>query len=275
MMKLFLQVILTLSVHFAFAQSEWLNYTNNYNVTDIIETSSGLWMSSTGGLCYYDSLTQVTTYFNRGNSNLPSNYIHDIIMTSDSSIWMTTSEGICVFSNGEIKLGPNEISGPMRLNSLGQIVVADRDSLYIQKSAFDFDVFSYSNFVAEIAGIEIDSADNIYINVVNFFAETYIAKWNGVNWETIFSDFIYESSMTMDSKNRIWFLSSLGLKFFSNDIETHVLDIDTLDGFSVGRLFVDASDQVIFEINKESRAVWIYQDSQLIKLNYIKNKSFD
>lgn len=252
------------------AQNDWINYTNNYFGTDIEELKGGIWLSSSGGLCYVDTATGKETYYNRGNSNIRSNTVYDILFHPDKDLWVTTSEGLCIWRDGQFINGPDKLKGVLRLTPDKKIVIANYDSLYIQTSGMNFESIAYPDYAAEIGGIEISENGTIYINVINYFGETYVAEYEDNNWEILFSEFIYKSSLTMDSKDRLWFFYSEGLYYWENDSWVQAISIDSLNGFNLGKLHVDVDDNIIIEIHNDCPQLLVWDGMTLNQLDFVK-----
>lgn len=254
------------------AQNNWINFTNNYSVSDIIESEQGAWLSSTGGLCFIDSMTQEETYYNRGNSNIPSNTLNDILLHPSNELWITTSNGICRMRNGTFELGSKKLNGVMHLTKDEKIVVFNNDSLYIQTDGMEFRKIAYPWYVAAFGGIEIDSEGAIYINAINWFAETYVAKYTNNQWEMLFSDYVYETSITLDHNDQLWFMDSEGLKYFEDNAWVKAFDIDSFDSFATPKLHVDKDNTILIELSEQCPRLLRWDRSNLTEISFTQDE---
>ena len=274
-MKYFCLCLLMILGQWASTQDMWLNYTNNYFVTDVLETEDGLWLASTGGLVHYDSNSNNVSYYNRGNSEILSNQINHLLHHPNGDIWMTTSLGICKWRDNQFVLGPEKMRGKLAILPNNKVVVANFDSLYIQTDDMLFDAIPYPGYVADIGGIEIDSSGAIYFNAINFFAETYIAVLKNNQWDTLFSDFIYESAISLDHNNQLWFLSAMGLKMYENNEWVDIIIPDSLNAFSIGGLSVDIDNNIILQIGHDCPEMMKWDGNSLTTIPYVKNDCQD
>jgi len=274
-MKLKLIIILLFATHLVVGQDAWVNFTNNYTVTDVVETPEGFWLASSGGLCFVDSVSNEQTYFNRGNSNIPSNTINDLLMHPNGDLWMSTSYGLSKYSNDDFILGPESVYGMLRITPDEKIVVAGYDSLYIQQADMNFEALAYPYYVAEIGGLEIDSSGIIFVNAINWFAETYVAKFENNEWEIIFSEFIYDTSIAIDKKNRLWFARDSGLEYYKNGDWIDIVEVDSFDAFRIGKMHVDIDDNVFLELDQDCPQLFKWDGIGLSEIDFVKDECID
>jgi ligand-binding sensor domain-containing protein len=79
---------------------EWINYTNGDNITDIAIEGDIVWVGTTGGLVRIDKATDITIFYNKANSDLPSNDITCIAIDENGNKWIGTSgAGLAKFDN--------------------------------------------------------------------------------------------------------------------------------------------------------------------------------
>ena len=257
------------------AQDQWINFTNNLYITDVVESGEGLWLSSFGGLCFVHTATEEETYYNRGNSDISSNSVNDILLHPNGDLWLTTSGGICTLKDDEFQKGSSRLTGVLRMTPDEKIVVANYDSLYIQKEGFEFERVAYPAYVADIGGLEIDQEGTIYFNAINFFAETYVAIYKDNEWEIISSNFVYESSLTKDSNDKIWYISSEGLFIYENNSLELATTIDSLSAFSIGKLSVDPDNNILIEIETPCPKILKWDGIELTEINFIQGDCED
>ncbi len=77
-----------------------MNYTYTNTVTCIERTGSSWWVGTTGGLILYDTVDKSVTLFNRGNSEIPANYINDLAVDDNGRVWVATKNGLARYEGG-------------------------------------------------------------------------------------------------------------------------------------------------------------------------------
>ena len=274
-MKNFGLIFILLTSQVIYCQSQWLNFTQNHEISDVLETDDGVWTASRGGLCFHNNETNETKYFNRGNSNIPSNQIHDLF-DNGSEVWVTTSNGLCVIENDMIIRGPRHIRGIMRLNQNNKIVIANYDSIYVQTTGIQFETIAYPNYVAGVGGIEINSEGTIYLNAINFFAPTYVFAYKDGQWDTLYEKYIYETSLTMDQNERVWFLNPDGLQYLDDNSWVNVLPKDSLNMNVSNRITADMQGNIIIhKLNNVCQELLKWDGIQLSEINFAKDNCED
>jgi len=250
-MKLSITTLLLILSQLILAQDSWINYTNNNNISDVVEIDEGFWLGSDGGLCYYNNESGEEKYYNRGNSIIPSNRIVDLFYDSNQDLWISTYEGICLISDGEMTLGPN-ISGQLNESLDGKIIVADSDSLYIQEEGFQFKTIAYPSYSVTVIGLEVDQESGaIYVNVINYFTESYVAEWNDNEWTYLFNEYVTETAMVLDQLNQLWFFSYLGLQYFKEGVWIVIPDSGEESTFNLPKLFVNYDNEIIISLKSD------------------------
>lgn len=276
-MKTCIYTILILCIfnNLGFAQNKWLNYTNKYNVTELEEVDEGLWIGSQGGLCYINSTSGEEICYNRGNSDIPSNIVNDMLVLPNDDVWITTSLGICLLSNNTFIKGPEKIRGQMRLTPDNKVVVANYDSLYIQVSDMEFKSIAYPSYMAELGGLEIDNEGNIYLNAINYFAETYVAVYKNDSWNILFSEYVYNTGFAMDSNEKLWFAYSNGLHYWKDGEWILVSTFDDVTNFSTDRLHITKDNHVLIESNVNCSRLILWDGSSMSELDFIQGDCED
>lgn len=252
------------------AQDAWINYTNNYVITDIEEFDGGMWLGSRGGLCYVNTLSGEEIYYNRGNSEIPSNNIHDLLLHPNNDLWVATSRGLCIWRDGQIIKAKQKITGHLRLTPDNKVMVTDSDSIYIQTSEMNFESIAYPDHTAAIGGIEISSDGSIYLNAVNYYSKTYVAVYKNKQWKIIYSADVYKSALTMDSKDKVWFLTEEGLHHWENNTWIKDLSIDSLYSYSIKKIHVDKEDNIIMEIGRQCPKVLLWDGSVSREIDFVQ-----
>jgi|GEM_PF-4475817 len=105
---------MVISLTFSFGQ-EWVNYTVGHYIKEVLADGNYIWVAANdGGLIKYTIPTGTSTFFNKANSELPSNYVNGLAKASDGSIYVATKDGIVrikpnnewtVWKSGEHGLG--------------------------------------------------------------------------------------------------------------------------------------------------------------------------
>ena len=148
-------------------------------------------------------------------------------------------------------------------------------SLGPNESRPNFKSIAYPSFLAEIGGIEIGVDGAIYVNAINYFAETYVAVYKDEEWDIIFSDFIYNSALTKDKNNRLWFINLNGLYYLENDSWEKVTSIQSEDASFIKSLSIDIDNNIIIEIDNECPKVLIWDGSTLNEINFVVGECED
>ncbi len=270
-MKNFICFTLVMCSTFCFGQDHWINYTSNNKIFDIEVTDEGIWLGSEGGLGYFDITTGDEEYFNSGNSLIPSNRVVDVLYKAeDGDLWATTWQGICKINKSEMTVGP-VISGPMRENLDGKIVVAGADNLYVQDEDMNFKTIEYPDLSVEINGLEVDQVTGaIYVNVINYFAESYLAEWLDGEWTILIEGFINESSMTLDKDNRLWYFHRDGLQYLEDGVWTLIPGTAEESPNFIPKLYVNNENEVVIAMTKyqECLELKVWNGVELVDLNY-------
>jgi hypothetical protein len=88
-------LLLCFSLSFALAgQNRWVNFTYSNHVTSLARIGSTWWAGTQGGLVSYDTISHSITLYNRGNSNIPANYINEVATDDKNTLWIATSHGL-------------------------------------------------------------------------------------------------------------------------------------------------------------------------------------
>lgn len=80
---------------------EWRNYLNSETVYAITEENDYLWIGTLGGIIRLNKFTFEKEFFNKGNSKLTSNKIHDIKVDLNGYKWVATSKGLIKFKEND------------------------------------------------------------------------------------------------------------------------------------------------------------------------------
>ncbi len=101
MKKIYFFMILVFTVSGLLAQKpQWVNYTFTNHVTCLQRTGTYWWAGTTGGLIRYDTVSRSMMLFNRGNSELPADYINDLTVDDQGTLWVATHNGLARYEGG-------------------------------------------------------------------------------------------------------------------------------------------------------------------------------
>lgn len=212
-MKIILCLII-LSSSISFTQQinnpEWKNYLNSENVQAIAEESNYIWIGSEAGITRLNKITFEKSFYNKGNTVLPTNLIFDIKIDQNGFKWLATYRGLVKFKNDDY-------------------VVYDTSNSNLPKN--------------DVRAIEIDSLGNVWVG-------TYgggVAKFDGGAWEifnssnsnlpsNIINDLEFESS------NILWIGTQEGLvKKHGNDFTIYNI---SNSGLTVNNVCVIKLDKI-------------------------------
>jgi ligand-binding sensor domain-containing protein len=70
---------------------EWINYTNGDQVNALAVQGEGIWVgTNVGGLVKINRTSGKTEFYNKANSELPSNNITSLNIDKNGNIWIVT-----------------------------------------------------------------------------------------------------------------------------------------------------------------------------------------
>jgi|GEM_PF-3947552 len=238
-MKKAILLILMLTVYTLQAQT-WQNFTSGNNVSDVLEHDGKTYIATDGGLCLYDNLNEAPKFYNRANSNIPTNNVRFLEITDNGVLLMTTTKGLCSFQNGEIQRLATDVNGPMVKNEAG-IWIASNDSLSlyangtINRIAYHSPYFFYTDILA-------DNEGDIWLAYYTF-GVFGVARWNGTEWsywDYNNSDFPFESpvnnQLAMDANGKIHCLNWGGLYEFNGETFVQLASLPLENVWNLGGL---------------------------------------
>ncbi len=91
-------LLISISLH---AQNpEWINYTSGKYVCTTLVEGDNVWIGTQGGLVKHNKKTWIKTYYNKGNSGLPENWVWSIAVDSSGNKWIGTGhEGLAKYDD--------------------------------------------------------------------------------------------------------------------------------------------------------------------------------
>ena len=195
----------------------WQNITNYSSTTQITENGDFQFISTSGGLVVIElnSAENDTSYFNRGNSPLPSNIISDIMLDADDVLWIATAKGTIRYKNGDWFDNPKTRAGyfsrPIDPNN-SAVFMATGDSLYLFDYEANFAAWKIPHYQADAPRLVLDEENEIlYIGLLNFFAESGVVAWKNGDWlsndegSNLFAGNYYSAiGMELDDEQNLW-----------------------------------------------------------------------
>lgn len=154
-MKKILAVIFLLNI-FSHSQQvnnpQWVNYTHSETVYAIAEEDNFLWLGTYGGLVKLDKSTLQKTFYNKGNSYLPSNHITSIAIDNSGYKWICTYNGLAKFKddswtiyNHTNSIIPNSILTSIVIDPLGIKWIGTNDSGLVSFDDIEWKVYNNQN----------------------------------------------------------------------------------------------------------------------------------
>ena len=228
-MKKILVIVFLLNIY-SYTQQvnnpQWVNYTHSETVYSIAEEGNFLWIGTYGGLVKLDKTNLQKTFFNKGNSYLPSNHITSIAIDDSGYKWICTYNGLVKFkddnwtiynhTNSEI---PNSILTSIIIDSFGIKWIGTYDSGLVSFDGIELKVYNNQNSSLSSNSIRTIFSDSnqIWIGTLNGLYKkedslfTYISSIGNR----------YITCIDVDVINNLWIGSNSGLlKLTSNYIVT-------------------------------------------------------
>ncbi len=168
-------------------RTTWMNYTDGKRIMAMDETLDDLWIATTGGLCRYNKTTQISTFFNRGNSDIPSNNLTDVVVANDGNIWVATDLGAAYF-DGNNWTNFYDIKSAKITQGINNDIWLAADQLYhYDNGMINNHLYPNSSELGPISnGIDINkNTGEVWLSVYQqdaFFTYLNVMKFDGVNW---------------------------------------------------------------------------------------------
>ncbi len=227
-MKIFIQSFLLLLTFSSFGQenSKWINYTSGVTVNATVQQDSILWIATIGGLVKQNCNTGINQYYNRGNSEIPSNLVSALAIDDNGILWLSTGWGMASF-DGENWSRYKGIRGPLAIDESGQICVLQADSLFFFNGS-EFDAIATPECMGWMIpqGIDINkNTGDIWLTAWTYGASTIVSfidgEWNCYNYSNSVIEHISSglSPVLIDDNDQVW-IGHAGLLY--------TVDADTL-----------------------------------------------
>lgn len=206
-------IALIISAALATAQNgDWINLTNSDKVMALESDGTNLWVASRGGgLCKINTVTGEKTFYNKGNSPIPSNNIEAVAIDPQNNIWIGTYDQGLVkfdgqnwehFTNTNSNLPRNDIYD-LKLDSDGNLWIGSLFGI-TKYDGTDFYTYTIPAYTAATTMLVL-APDDIYMAWYENTFQGEIFHFDGNSIDTI-NGFapsgIYK--LYNDSQNRIW-----------------------------------------------------------------------
>lgn len=115
---LFLAIFVIRSAGWSQVAPEFVNFTHSNDARDLLTTPEALWLATGGGLVRIDLATGEQTFYNRSNSDLPSNAVNALAPGLDGTVWAGTNGGlVLVLPDGSMEIF-NTVNSPLPTNAI-------------------------------------------------------------------------------------------------------------------------------------------------------------
>lgn len=282
MKKLFFALCIFCNAGLTLAQyPDWKNYTAETEVTGFCEDANFIWVATKSGLMKLDKITYAKTFYNLGNSGLPSNSLTCIAITSTGVLWIGTEYKGLVRFDGTAWTVFNNFNAPFNFDLIRNIAIDGNDNVFVSESfpatIFKFDGISWST-ISYIEAIDINLSINSLATEANDLwvgttcqsgtcTGVGLYHFDGFSWDYFYSG---NSSMPQDhvmdieiSGSDKWFIT------FQNDVD-----------FENGLVKFDGTSWSIFDstnspvgpystqIEKDATGnIWLVKNTTLFQFN--------
>jgi ligand-binding sensor domain-containing protein len=259
----------------AYPQNNWLNFTYSNEVKDIIFQGNYAWAATSGGLLRINLETNEKYFFNRSNSQIPSNNISRLCLDSSNNIWVGTYDNRLARFDGEnweiFKTGvPINVLCSTALPTNEQWIVREEGIISFKNGNYDnVDISSLDFPYKKVSTVAIDFENNLWIG------SPYgrIAKYNGFNFE-IFDSKNSELSgarinkLKVDNSNSIWACTDNGIYKYNNNYRWEFISTSS-------SILSSNSNQFVNIFSNDSANIWLSDRQNLYFFSKDKVKSFN
>ncbi|GJM34254.1 MAG: hypothetical protein DHS20C18_32550 [Saprospiraceae bacterium] len=198
-----------------------------------MEADQDLWIGTTGGLVHYAPDSETPTFYNRGNSGLPGNWVTDVEKSSDGRIWVATTKGMAIYDGTNWIRHDSIRSAQLALMNNGEIAAAVPSKLYLS-SGNDLSVYEYEGCGYEVTDIAVNPVNGDIWIVAYTFGCVDLNRFDGTEWTRYYysnSTLPFESptdnSVVVDQEGTVWVGTWGGLNRFQNE-EWEQIDLSDL-----------------------------------------------
>ncbi len=233
MYKTIIGITLFLLCFFQIQAQQWVNCTNGDYINDMIVVDNSLWVASQGGIMKYTPESEEKVFFNRGNSDIPSNQITSIIADDENKIWV--SNGMMYgqtlgtsFFDGENWTRFDTIGGVLGKAPNGDIVIASSYAIY----RYDGNSFTtipipieHPNYCPNPIAMDINRENgDIWISSYDYgcysllhYDGNVFEVFNHENSPLSFDSPYTSKSLFVDSSGKLWMGSWSGVLSFDGE----------------------------------------------------------
>ena len=193
MKKIIFYLILVLFVNSqSFSQVNlynWVNFTNGQTILSLATYKNIVWASTNGGLVKYDNNTNITTFYNKGNSKIPINNLQKITCDTNGLVWGFVKNR-CLFSfDGTVYKEYNPSNSLIPSTFVNDICIDKQNKVWLSSylGLIHFDGINFT-LIDNITGglpspniykIATDSKNNLWITSM----DSGLIKFNGINFK--------------------------------------------------------------------------------------------
>jgi ligand-binding sensor domain-containing protein len=195
----------------------WINYTNGDNIADLANDNNILWISTAGGIVKFDKASGDKTFYNKGNSGLPRNYVRGIDTDSSGNLWLASAVGLSFYDGTNWILYDTANSG-LPTKNLMDVTVDKNGVVWIASSSgvTTFDGTNWFTYDTSNSTMNSPFIRKIFVSPTNekWFVTVYgIDHFDGTTW-TFYNSTIVGASVyniyNITFKNNDVYVSSSG-----------------------------------------------------------------
>ncbi|MGV3629801.1 MAG: two-component regulator propeller domain-containing protein [Bacteroidota bacterium] len=196
------------------AQQTCINYTDSRNMREAVIVDEHIYIATYGGLLKYNKLTEEKTFFNRGNSDIPSNKLTSIAKDSSNHLWIGTQSRLSYFDGTNWTWYDTDNSG-LNDNYIYSVFVDRNNELWTGTShILHFDGSNWTEYssaqtgqnTAMINDIAQDSAGNMW-----FATNLGVLQFDGTAWTSHTNFGGNVNALVFDRNGTLWVGSDIGL----------------------------------------------------------------
>ena len=216
------------------------------SVYAMLQDSKGyIWIGTEGGLSKFDGVKFVN--YTKVNG-LPDNHIRVVFEDDQNNIWIGTNKGLVSYKNGKLWSSFQEILGSLIIYSIiqneNEILIATSNGLF-KLNLLTNSILKYESSIGNISFRNIDKLDDKFIFATEKGMLTASETVDSLHQEPIkfLSDTLY--SIFVDSRNRVWVGSELGVDVYTYNNNNFIKQ----QTYKFGK---------IFDINEDiSNNIWV------------------
>ncbi len=267
--KTIIIIILCVS-NLSLSAQQWINCTSGHHVNETIQDGNTLWIATTGGLVERDLSSGGDTFYNRGNSLIPSNNVRELTLDNDSNIWVSTDLGTGYFDGTDWTLF-YEKSGLLNKGIDGRVIIVEADSLHFwDGQSFESIETPETNYYSMRDVVVDPSSGDVWTSFYTF-GQYGLYRYDGqeINFLSINNAPLpFESStenpLLFDNENRLWIGTSSGLLRYDNgEWFNFSEEVGDFPAGSISALGLHPEDGDVYAIVTESISNF---DTKLIKI---------